>query len=174
MIDIKSEVGRETTVTLLLTRKYKERDEEAPEKEIAPFTSLPTSRILVVEDNSQVAESAMALLREQGYQVEHCASAPDALKFLERDARFDVIFSDLVMPRGMDGLDLARIARERWPDIPILLATGYSGSVERAAREGFPSLSKPYHPAELERELRRLLSQAGSGSIVLSLRPRQV
>jgi CheY-like chemotaxis protein len=113
------------------------------------------------------------LLRDQGHQVEHCASAPDAIQFLERDARFDAVFSDLVMPGGMDGLDLARTIRERWPAMPILLATGYSDSVERAAREGFPVLSKPYHPAELERELRRLIPQAGNGSNVLPLRPRQ-
>jgi CheY-like chemotaxis protein len=135
--------------------------------------SLQASRILVVEDNSQVAEFAVALLREQGHQVEHCASAHDAVQLLERDARFDAIFSDLVMPGGMDGLDLAKIVRERWPAIPILLATGYSDSVEHAAREGFPILSKPYHPAELDRELRLLISQAGSGSNVLPLRPRQ-
>lgn len=173
LIDIKSEVGRGTTVTLLLKRTYKDRNEGVSEKDAVPVTSLAASRILVVEDNSQVAESAMALLREQGHQVEHCASAPDALQFLERDAGFDVIFSDLVMPGGMDGLDLARTVRERWPAIPILLATGYSDSVERAAKEGFPILSKPYHPTELERELRRLLSQVGSGSNVLPLRPRQ-
>jgi CheY-like chemotaxis protein len=139
---------------------------------VIPAAALQISRILVVEDNSQVADLAIALLREQGHQVEHCASAHDALHFLERDARFDAIFSDLVMPGGMDGLDLARSVRERWPAIPILLATGYSDSVERAAREGFPILSKPYHPAELERELRRVISQTG-GSNVLPLRPRQ-
>jgi CheY-like chemotaxis protein len=160
-------------VTLLLKRTYRDRSEGIAEKDVVPVTSLAASRILVVEDNSQVAESAMALLREQGHQVEHCASAPDALQFPERDAGFDVIFSDLVMPGGMDGLDLAQTVRERWPAIPILLATGYSDSVERAAREGFPILSKPYHPTELERELRRLLSQVGSGSNVLPLRPRQ-
>jgi CheY-like chemotaxis protein len=171
-VDIKSEVDRGSAVTLLLRRTYKDRSEGGPE-EAVPLTSFRASRILVVEDNLQVAESAIALLREQGHQVEHCVSAPDALRFLERDARFDAIFSNLVMPGGMDGLDLARIVRERWSAIPILLATGYSDSVERAARDGFPILSKPYRPAELERELRRLLSQASSGSNVLPLRPRQ-
>jgi signal transduction histidine kinase len=170
-VDIKSEIGRGTTVTLLLKRTHKDRSETVPE-EAVPVTSLQASRILVVEDNAQVAESTMALLREQGHQVEHCASAPDALQFLQQDARFDAIFSDLVMPGGMDGLDLARIVRERWPAIPILLATGYSDSVEHAAREGFPILSKPYRPAVLERELRLLISQPGSASNVLPLRPR--
>nr|WP_246742635.1 PAS domain-containing protein [Microvirga splendida] len=163
-VDIKSEVGRGTTVTLLLKRT---------DKEPLPASPLQASRILLVEDNSQVAEFAIALLREQGHQVEHCATAQEAFQFLERDARFDAIFSDLVMPGGMDGLDLARIARQRWPGIPILLATGYSDSVERAAQEGFPILSKPYHPAELERELRLLISHSGGGSNVLPLRPRQ-
>ncbi|WP_052002929.1 ATP-binding protein [Microvirga sp. BSC39] len=173
LIDIKSEVGRGTTVTLLLKRTDKDLSEDLPEKETSPGVSVRASRILVVEDNAQVAESAMALLREQGHQVEHCASAPDALQFLERDARFDAIFSDLVMPGGMDGLDLARIVRERWPAIPILLATGYSDSVERAVGEGFPILSKPYRSSELERELRLMISQAGNASNVLPLRPRQ-
>ena len=133
------------------------------------MSSLAASRILVVEDNSQVAESTIALRREQGHEVEHCATAPDVLRFLERDTRFEAVLSDLVMPGGMNGLDLAGTVRERWPAIPILLATGYSDPVEHAAQEGFPILSKPYHPAEL----RRLIAQPGGGSNVVPLRPHQ-
>jgi CheY-like chemotaxis protein len=102
-----------------------------------------------VEDNPQVAELAAAVLTEQGHDIERAASAPDAVAVLERDAGFDLVFSDLVMPGGMDGLDLAKLVRQRWPGLPVLLATGYSAAAPRAQSEGFRLLPKPYEPGAL-------------------------
>lgn len=172
-IDIKSEVGRGTTVTLTLERARGSRQDQNPIEETNPSGSHATLRVLLVEDNAQVAQLAMALLHEQGHGVVHCGSAPDALRVLDQDSAFDVVFSDLVMPGGMDGLDFARVIRERWPAMPILLATGYSESVERAVKEGFPILKKPYHPSELHRALKAVIAQPEFGSNVLPLRPRQ-
>jgi CheY-like chemotaxis protein len=172
-IEIKSEVGQGTTVTLLLRRTDKMQAEAALEHDIEAAGLTRPLRILIVEDNAQVADIALALLREQGHRAMHCASAPEALQVLRRDSHFDVIFSDLVMPGGMDGLDFSRIVRERWPGIPILLATGYSESVELAAKDGFPILKKPYQPGELYRALRMAMMQNGTAGNVLPLRPKQ-
>nr|WP_281400183.1 ATP-binding protein [Microvirga zambiensis] len=172
-IDIKSEVGQGTTVSLLLRRTNNAQAEVSSDRELEPIGTHSPLSILIVEDNLQVADIALALLREQGHQVEHCSSAPDALRALDRNLRFDIIFSDLVMPGGMDGLDFARIVRDRWPFMPILLATGYSESAERATKEGFLILKKPYRPSELYRALRTVIAQTSDRSNVLPLRPRR-
>ena len=172
-IDIKSEVGQGTTVSLLLRRSNNAQAETSADRELEPDGKHSPLTILIVEDNSQVAEIALALLKEQGHQVEHCSSAPDALRTLDRNSRFDVVFSDLVMPGGMDGLDFARIVRERWPYMPILLATGYSESAERATKEGFLILKKPYRPSDLYRAIRTVIAQTHSRSNILPLRPRR-
>jgi PAS domain S-box-containing protein len=153
-VDIKSEVGRGTTVTLLLRRAQGLGARGASVGEGPSVGAVRSARILLVEDNPQVADLALALLQEQGHEVEHCPSAPDAVRLLERDSAFDLVFSDLVMPGGMDGLDCARVIRERWPRMPVLLATGYSEGVRDALEQGFIVLQKPFDLAALEQALR--------------------
>ncbi|HEX2554707.1 MAG TPA: PAS domain-containing protein [Microvirga sp.] len=171
-IDIMSEPGRGTVVTLVLPRAS--RDRPAPP---APSAGAETKaghalRILLVEDNLQVAELAEALLTEQGHRVVRAATAPEALAVLRRDAAYDLVFSDLVMPGGMDGLELARTVRKLYPAMPILLATGYSAEASRAQSEGYRLLSKPYQPAALTGAVREL-TQGASTAKVVPLRPSQ-
>ena len=147
--DIASEPGRGTTVTIVLPRAAREHAPAPAHAEAAGPDAGRPLRILLVEDNPQVAELAAAVLAEQGHGVERAASAPEAVAVLERDAAFDLVFSDLVMPGGMDGLDLAKLVRQRWPALPMLLATGYSAAAPRAQSEGFRILPKPYEPATL-------------------------
>jgi len=71
------------------------------------------------------------------------ADAEAALQALERDTTIDLVLSDLVMPGRMDGLALARAVREKYPGLPVLLATGYSSAAERVGAE-FPIIRKPY------------------------------
>jgi CheY-like chemotaxis protein len=98
-----------------------------------------------------VAEVATSILAEQGHQVTFVRSADEALAKLETFEGFDLVFSDLVMPGERNGLDLARTVRERWPSLPVLLATGYSDAASRATQEGFTLLAKPYSPDGLLR-----------------------
>ena len=84
----------------------------------------------------------------------------EALHVLTSGQPFDVILSDLVMPGEMNGFDLAQHVRDRWPTLPVLLATGYSDQAARAIKAGFPLISKPYEPAGL------LLAVEGTASAV--------
>ncbi|MDP4023774.1 PAS domain S-box protein [Methylobacterium sp. NEAU 140] len=147
-VQIASEVGQGTTFTIALPAT----EAAAPPKAAADLGAGAVARplsILLVEDNEHVAEVARAILAERGHAVVSAGSAPEALEVLEADARFDLLLSDLVMPGGMNGLDLAQRARSRWPGLPTLLATGYSEHAARAVAEGFPLISKPYEPAGL-------------------------
>jgi CheY-like chemotaxis protein len=167
-VDIRSEVGRGTTVTLYLPKA------KAPVKSAGETTSPSVVksrplRILLVEDNPQVAEVTIALLTEHGHAVTHASTADEALVRLEADPTFDLVFSDLVMPGDLDGLDLARRIRTKWPSLPILLATGYSDAANRATEEGFTLLIKPYQPEALLAAVREVTAgdrSLGSSNII--------
>ena len=95
-----------------------------------------------------------AYLEQLGYQVRHAASAQAGLEVIEREGNIDLVFSDILMPGGMNGLELAEAIRARYSKIAVLLTTGYSSSAQDALRRGFAVLQKPYDLAALERALR--------------------
>ena len=110
--------------------------------------------VLLVEDNAEVAEVAKAYFEELGYQVKQAASAQAGLDLVEGERDIDLVFSDILMPGGMNGLELADAIRRRFPHIVVLLTTGYSSSAQDAVRQGFAVLQKPYDLAALDRALR--------------------
>ncbi|MGH6956897.1 MAG: response regulator, partial [Caulobacteraceae bacterium] len=124
------------------------------------------ARVLLVEDDDRVAELVGEMLGELGYETARAASADEALGALRKEPLFDVVFSDMVMPGEMSGLDLARrIAAER-PDLPILLTTGYSAAAAEAAAEGLRLLVKPYRIEALSEQLQAALRERRqSGSL---------
>jgi two-component system NtrC family sensor kinase len=148
-VTVDSARGR-TTFTLRLPRCRAE-----PERTTAP-APLPApamrGRALVVEDNPDVAEVSVAHLGELGFHAELVPDAPTALERLLAGS-FDVMVSDVVMPGGMTGLDLAREVRARYPDLPTLLVTGYSTVADAAVAEGFALLRKPFDAQGLARAL---------------------
>jgi two-component system, NtrC family, sensor kinase len=152
-----SAFGRGTTITLYLPRCYDVVQPAKPEVR-DEAQSGGAGRVLVVEDTPEVAEVCSAYLEQLGYAVTSVSSAQAALDFLERKGRVDLVFSDILMPGGMNGLDLARIIRERYPRLPVLLSTGYSGSAQDAVSQGFVVLQKPYSIASL----RKCLEEAGA------------
>jgi two-component system NtrC family sensor kinase len=109
--------------------------------------------VLLVEDNAQVAEVATAYFQQLGYAVKQAGNAQEALELLERDAKVDLVFSDILMPGGMNGLALGHAIRKRLPAMPVLLTTGYSESAHDAVAQGFTVLSKPFDLAALEQAL---------------------
>jgi CheY-like chemotaxis protein len=117
----------------------------------------PRGRILVVEDDTFVAELAADMLSELGFESTVAHSAKEALERLAGGDKPKVVFSDIVMPGGLTGIELARKLRERFPELPILLTTGYSEQV--AASHGFPVLQKPYQLEALADALGSLLKQ---------------
>ena len=148
MVD--SELGRGTTVTILLPRD--QASTQAAKAE--PADSSGSGTVLLVEDNPDVAAASISLLEQLGYSVRRVADAEEALREVERDG-VDLVFSDIVMPGKMDGLGLARRLREIRPDLPVLLATGYS-DVAASVRGDFSILRKPYEIHQLSRALAKL------------------
>ncbi|WP_328703052.1 ATP-binding protein [Arenibaculum pallidiluteum] len=140
VVEIESAPGRGTTVTLLLPRSA-----EVPAVETTVPPSAPDEaagrRILMVEDDPLVAGIVGTALEEAGFVVQRAVNAEEALAALEREAP-DLLFTDVVMP-GMNGVELALEARRRHPELPVLLATGYSEDVA-AVGGRFRVLAKPY------------------------------
>ena len=148
-VDIRSEPGRGTTVTLYLPRAARQAGSPLPSAHKQQQDRVRRKlRVLLVEDNPEVAEVGRMLLTEARHDVRVCGSVAEALTALERDT-FDLVCSDLVMPGGQNGLDLARTVRERWPHVPVLLMSGYSEAAGAAIEEGFLLLTKPYAPMAL-------------------------
>jgi two-component system NtrC family sensor kinase len=116
---------------------------------VEPLRRSRQGHVLLVEDNADIAEVTRANLEEIGFQVTHVAEARAALAALRPGAGFDLVFSDIVMPGDLNGVDLARIIRSHHPALPVLLATGYSAVAQSAMDEGFTILRKPYDTAEL-------------------------
>jgi CheY-like chemotaxis protein len=115
--------------------------------------------VLLVEDNAEVAEVCRGYLEQLGYEVAYAAQARDALAMLERGEPVDLVLSDILMPGGMSGLDLARILRQRYPALPVVLITGYSGSASEAIADRFAILRKPFDLVQLADQLVRALQQ---------------
>ncbi|HET9810569.1 MAG TPA: ATP-binding protein [Sphingomicrobium sp.] len=118
----------------------------------------PTAAILVVEDNEEVGAFAETLLSELGHDVTRATSGEDALE-LCRARDFDVVFSDVVMP-GMGGLKLAETLAVEKPELPVVLATGYSQEIADAGSGGRPVILKPYRLATLAEALASALHAA--------------
>ena len=115
--------------------------------------------VLVVEDDEQVMLTTVESLQQLGYGVLQAVDAEQALGVLRGDGRVDILFSDVVMPGGMNGVQLAVEARRVRPDLRVLLTSGYTGSVlqSQGVPEDLPLLSKPYLREELAQTLRVIL-----------------
>ena len=115
------------------------------------------TKILVVEDDPQVAELAVTVLEDLGHKVDLRPDAPSALALLQSSAGFDLVFSDIVMPGGMSGIELAETIASSFPRLPVLLATGYSTAALAPGALRFPVLAKPYSVQELSRRVEQML-----------------
>ena len=150
---IATSARRGTAVTLFLPRSF-EAPAQPRREAVASTVVRPAGAVLVVEDNPEVAAVAQAYLEQLGYAVRHAAGAQAGLDLLAGEAGIDLVFSDILMPGGMNGLQLADTVRRLYPDVAVLLTTGYSSSAQDAVRRGFAVLQKPYDLAGLENALR--------------------
>jgi PAS domain S-box-containing protein len=114
-------------------------------------------RVLVVEDDLLVAELAAGMLAELGFEPVVSHSSKEALERLSGGDRPKLVFTDVVMPGGISGIELAERVRTRFPELPILLTTGYSEEV--AGNHGFPVLQKPYELDSLAGAVARVLKR---------------
>jgi CheY-like chemotaxis protein len=122
----------------------------------APHAS---GRVLFVEDDALVREAVVRGLEESGFEVLTAASGDRALEMIEAGLEIDVVFSDIVMPGKLSGIDLAALLRERRPRLPVVLATGYTD--QRATVPGVQVLAKPYQIGQLVELLSSLVKLNG-------------
>jgi len=156
---IHSEVGKGSTVRLLFPAVDQKADvEHKPVNRAADRHG--TEAVLVVDDRPDVAATAATILEDFGYRVLVAHGSRQALDVLDGEGRIDLLFTDLIMPGGMNGVMLARAARERQPRIKVLLTTGYAeASLERTDAGGseFDVINKPYKRMDLARRVRRVI-----------------
>ena len=159
---VTSAVRRGTAITLFLPRSF-EAKTQPRETPVTTGASTPAGTVLLVEDNPDVLDVANAYFSDLGYWIKSATSAQAGLDLLEREGGVDLVFSDILMPGGMNGLELAGQVRVRFPHIVVLLTTGYSSSIHDAVRQGFQVLQKPYDLAELKRALQNAFKAAERG-----------
>jgi signal transduction histidine kinase/ActR/RegA family two-component response regulator len=163
IVRIASELGKGTTITLYLPRSNNVPPQD--QRQLADlYTTRPhphsEGRVLLVEDDDEVAALVSEMLHQLGYEVTRASSAAAALGALADGRSIDIIFSDVMMPGGMNGLQLAREIQRRRSDIPILLTSGYSeAAVHEAQGVGVRILSKPYQLDELAVALNAVKSE---------------
>ncbi|MGH6727924.1 MAG: ATP-binding protein [Pseudolabrys sp.] len=156
---ITSAEGRGTAITIYLPRSHEPlHAPSVPSPAEAP--SEPAGTVLLVEDNDDVAEVGAGYFRQLGYRVRSVAHVQAALAALRLDGEVDLVFSDILMPGGKNGLDLAREIATHYPIIPVLLTTGYSASAQDAVRQGVIVLQKPYDLESLRRNIREAMASA--------------
>ncbi|TVS15163.1 MAG: PAS domain S-box protein [Gammaproteobacteria bacterium] len=158
-ITVDTELGRGTAFKLYLPRAQR----PVPKAAATPRAKATggAERILIVEDDPLVREHVTRLLVELGYQTESAADGVEALAKLDAPGSFDLVFSDVVMPGGMSGFDLAARARATHPELPVLLTSGYADTALTAngrAAGVAKILQKPYSRADLARRIRGLLN----------------
>jgi signal transduction histidine kinase len=153
-VTLESVQGVGTTVTLYLPRAVR----TAPTRAARAVKNQESRslHILLVEDNNDVAEAEEAVLSVMGHNVHRAANAAQALEFLSSGNRFDCVISDIQMPGELNGSDLARTIRTTYPQLPVVLITGYAEELDRARQTGFPVLPKPFSIEMLAKILGKL------------------
>jgi len=154
-----SKAGSGTTITIYLPRSHAEVTRLAKAADVHPVPG--DGMVLIVEDNSEVAEVTSSLVEQLGYRTLRAETAADALSRLQHDNSIKLVFSDIVMPGAMNGVALAEVITKRYPDIPIVLTSGYSDMV-RAAESRFIVVRKPFQLAAIEKAFREALNRPGT------------
>jgi CheY-like chemotaxis protein len=169
-IKIYSEPGQGTTVKLYLPRLHGEAAiQKEPDLRTLP-RSADAETILVVEDDDDVRAYSKEVLRELGYSVLDASSATAALRMLDQHPQIDLLFTDVGLPGGMNGRQLADEARKRRPDLKILFTTGYARNAivhEGRLDPGVQLVTKPFTYAAVGAKLRDILDARGRPPSVL-------
>jgi len=146
--------GTVVRITLPVSGRAPEPETVPDAEEAAPAGPV---RLLVVEDNALVLMATVEGLTQEGFEVVTADHGAAALEILEQDNAFDVIVTDVVMPYGVSGIDLARRVQERWPGIRVLLISGYSPESLTGLKADAAVLPKPFTPDQLAARVRALL-----------------
>lgn len=167
-LHIESELGKGTSICLL----FKQSDCQSPPEDHDRVQQHVAKEdddrsdltVLVVDDTAAVRQLAIDILEQEGYHTLAADNAESALKLLqEHGDSINLIFSDIIMPGGMTGIDLAQHVREHYMDMPILLTTGYAETTHGKAASSieFETILKPFMPDDLIARVRQLLYRKG-------------
>jgi PAS domain S-box-containing protein len=161
-VKIQSKVGKGTSVTMLLPAVS--REAEQSEGRDATKSERGRERILVVEDEPSVRQFVCSRLASLGYKVKAVATGLEALKVLDRDKGYDLLFTDVMLPQGMSGVELAERAREVSPRLKVLLTSGYPEEAFKGGgrSNGMPLLRKPYRREQLAAAVRSILESTST------------
>jgi len=157
-IAVDSELGLGTTFQLYLPREDTVRAEGAQASRAVKNDRETGELVLIVEDNPDVRQLANSMLKNLGYRTLIAEDAGTALNVLAAQPSIDLLFTDIILPGGMNGVDLAKLAGERYPGLKILYTSGYTenANIHGIAKESY-LISKPYRKMDLARKLRQAL-----------------
>jgi CheY-like chemotaxis protein len=157
---IESELGHGTTVRLYLPRV----EAEASDTEIEQPPAAPRAQgetILVIEDDPEVRDLVVAMLESLGYEVLSASEGADAIDILRATPRIDLVLSDVMLPGGLLGPEVAQRVKQARPDLPVLFMSGYADAEARSSgllAEGATVLNKPFRRHDLAHHLRVALA----------------
>jgi signal transduction histidine kinase len=158
-ITVNSEVDHGTTIKLYMPRSQEEAGESDTKDDTQEYAR-GSERILVVEDDPNVRKGPVKILRDQGYEVVEAGNGEEAINHLKTGQSFDLLFTDVVLPGGMTGVEIAEEAKRRQPGIKVLYATGYAENAvvhNGHLDPGVILVNKPYRRAELLGKVRAVL-----------------
>ncbi|MFT7008721.1 MAG: putative ATPase/signal transduction histidine kinase/CheY-like chemotaxis protein [Colwellia sp.] len=160
-ISVYSEVGVGTTFKIFLPRAL---DKQCMESPAESKTLLPkgTETVLIVDDEMELAAVAQSILQDMGYTTVCTHSAQEAQQILKNNSNIELVFSDIVMPGGMSGLDLAHVITVQYPSMKILLTSGFTGKMKRYKKDDkllSNMLMKPYNAIDLANRIRGTLDE---------------
>ena len=160
-IKIESQPGKGTIVKLYLPRVDAQKASLQASDQRKARHAHGNETVLVVEDDEGMRQVGIRQMTELGYRTLEASSAKEALSLLDRNPNVDLLFTDVIMPGGMTGYELARAARKSYPKLKILLTSGYTAhGMATGFQEGesLELLAKPYRKSDLARKLRQVLS----------------
>lgn len=157
-VEVASTPGEGAAFTLTLLTDERPAETAAPGQAVEAETG--SERILIVEDDPAVLSVCLDMLNGLGYRCEVAADAAGALHRLNGDHSYDLLFSDVVMPGGLNGIELARRAQAMRPELKVLLTSGYLGDAVQGLSHEFALIEKPYERAALATQIRSVLANA--------------
>jgi CheY-like chemotaxis protein len=165
-VRIDSRLGAGTSVHIYLPRAEAKRS-TAPVAELrtASAETFGGSTVLLVDDDNAVREVTRAILHDNGYRVLEAGSGGAALDVIDREPRIDLMIVDFAMP-GMNGAEVARLANEKRPRLPVLFVTGFADRTALAGVSDGSIVSKPFMDDELVHKVQLALAQGASEKVV--------
>ncbi|MFL5295536.1 MAG: ATP-binding protein [Phenylobacterium sp.] len=142
---VESARGKGATIRVYLPLAREEADHAQAQAAPVAAPAGPGLRVLLVEDEASVGDMVEAMLRDLGHQVVRAETAAEALAILRKKSAIDLLLTDVIMPGGKNGVELAREAVSLRPDMPVILSSGYTGeTLDEASGAPWPLLLKPY------------------------------